>query len=70
MIRPEFVLWKYFYVKNANIEKYGTSRHFTHTGGPSAGRCFLLCIHMVTSSYNYTGDSLYHIHISEGIIRF
>ena len=53
-----------------HIEKYGTSRHFTHTGGTGAGSGFLLCIHMVTSSYNYTGNSLHHIHIFEGIIKF
>ena len=50
--------------------KYGTSRHSTHTGGSGAGSGFLLCIHMVASSYNYTGDSLYHIYIFKGILRF
>ena len=56
-------------ILKTNIEKYGTSRHSTHTGGSGASSGFLLCIHMVTSGYNYTGDSLYHIYIFEGILR-
>jgi hypothetical protein len=50
-----------FLCLNDNIEKYGTSRHFTHNGGPSTGSSFLLSIHMVSSSNNRTGDSLYNI---------
>jgi len=36
-------------------------RDYTHTGSLVVGSGLIICIHMVSSGYNCTFDSIYHI---------